>query len=202
MGRVQDADWDAVRQDYEEGRGTQVEIAARHGIHPTCLAMRKARGGWVSAADVARWAKRDAAIDALIDTLTARLKSHAATGKRLAAEMKTLEEAARAANGDRAELEARVEACAKAGRDLSATLSMAATVQRMAERRREDNARFAVPTRENPLERADYRAVERAILDRLAAAGLVRCVDGADGGGESAAGEPLGLVPGRGPDAA
>jgi len=195
MGREAVVDWEAVRRDYEEGAGTQVEIAARHGVGPTCLAMRKARGGWVSAGDIARWAKRDQAIDDLIDTLTTRLKQHAKTGAKLSAEMKKLEAAAAAA-GDAPALDARAEASAKAGRELSVTMSMAATVQRMAERRREDNARFAVPTRENPIERPDYLAIERAILDRLAAAGLVRRVDGADGGGEGAAGEPLGLVPG------
>jgi len=198
MGEAVEADWDAVRRDVEEGRGSQIEIAARHGVHPTTLAMRKLRGGWVSLRDIERWAKRDAAIDGLIDTLTMRLKRHARTSAKLAEEAKALA----AGPCDAADLEARCEMSAKAGRDLSTTLSMAATVQRMAERRREDNARFAFQTQENPLERPEYLAVERAILARLAAAGPGGGVADVERGGAQAAGRLLGVAPDGAADAA
>lgn len=186
-----------MRRDYEEGRGTQTEIAARYGLTKTCLAMRKVRHGWISARDAERWEKRETEIDTLIDQLTQRLKQHAETGAELAAEAK-----AQAVAGGTKGLAARRRASAEAARELSITLAMTTTVQRLAERRREDTARFAVRTRENPLDRPDYLAVERAILARLAAAGLGTDLGDADAGREGAACGILGVAPDAGADAA
>lgn len=198
MGRGLGADWEAVRRDYEAGEGTQVEIAARHGVLRSTLAMQKAKGGWVSARDVARQDKREAAIDDLLDTLTRRLKTHARTGAKIAAAMKALE----AAPLNMTALEAWAEASAKAGRELSQTVSMTASVQRMTERRRGPLVRLSDNKTENALERPEYLAVERAILARLAGAGLIAPLGGADAAGQGGSGAVLGLAPPGAPDAA
>ncbi len=112
MGKTAGPDWDAVRRDYEEGLGSQVEIAARYGVTTTCLAMRKMRHGWFSGRDAERWEKREAAIDALLDALTQRLKKHARASAKLAEEARALA----ASQCGPEELAARVDASARAGR--------------------------------------------------------------------------------------
>lgn len=169
-------DWDAIRRELEEGEGTLGEIADRHGVARGTVSMRKLRGGWVSLKDAERMAKMDEAMAQLAEDLSARLKRHS----REAAALEKAVKARPLGELDDAGLEARRRLNEGVAKGLSATVALAAGYQRMLERRARSSARFAAPLQENPLERPEFIEVERAILARLAEAGIEGRMGGTD----------------------
>ncbi|MFT3809272.1 MAG: hypothetical protein QM698_05090 [Micropepsaceae bacterium] len=200
MDQGSDPDWAAIRAAVEAGEGSQGEIAARFGVGLSALAMRKFRGGWMSPKDVEKLMKVEAGIDALAAQMMRRLKKSARHADALNARAEAL---VHARCGDRETLD-RLETLARSLNDMQPVLRMTADLTRLMERKARASAdlRAAHAALEAKHDRPDFVAFERAVLARLAAAGLEIDLGDADGVGEAADRGVLGGAEDGGADAA
>ncbi len=152
MAEGSNPDWAAIRAAVEAGEGTQAEIAARFGVKPKTLGMRKYRGRWMPRVSASDPAVLEAGLTRITRQMLSELKRivRKATANHAAAK-----KMAEAPAPDEAALAERLALQGKAEASLERILKMTAAFTRLVDRAVKASAD----------ERAAYEEDERSLVE-------------------------------------